>query len=320
MPYFMIRISVRELDPVTLVFARTAPAAVLLLIIAARSGALKNLRQHARWILAYTIVEFGIPGSSMGAAERHLSSSLTGLLVASVPTVTIIINKVLHPHDIIGPRRLIGLAVGPIGVAIVVGLDIGHSSPLWFLAMLAVVVGYSFGPTIVLVEVDRGVIAGSRGRFGGHRGRRLRPVGHLALARARERVGAVVLFGPRPPAHRDGFLCFFTLIRDIGPSRTVVVTYLSTAVAVALGTVFLHEPLTVSLLIGFPLIIGGSVLATFGEACRGELAQLAAQCGRGRQEFAANLSDVAITQGLVAAHQTQGEGERSRSSGRPAPS
>jgi drug/metabolite transporter (DMT)-like permease len=58
------------------------------------------------------------------------------------------------------------------------------------------------------------------------------------------------------------FLIFFELIHEVGPSRTVVVTYPNTAVAVLLGVVVLSEPLTAGILLGFPLIILGSILAT----------------------------------------------------------
>jgi drug/metabolite transporter (DMT)-like permease len=58
------------------------------------------------------------------------------------------------------------------------------------------------------------------------------------------------------------FLLFFALIKEVGPARSTVVTYLNTAIAVALGVVFLHEPLTAGMMIGFPIIVAGSIFAT----------------------------------------------------------
>jgi len=55
---------------------------------------------------------------------------------------------------------------------------------------------------------------------------------------------------------------FFELIKEIGSTRSVVVTYVNTAIAVVLGIVGLGEPLTVGIAIGFPLVIVGSVFAT----------------------------------------------------------
>ena len=59
-----------------------------------------------------------------------------------------------------------------------------------------------------------------------------------------------------------GFLVFFALLREVGPSRALVFTYLNPAVAVAAGVLVLGEPLTVSMVAAFVLILAGSVLAT----------------------------------------------------------
>jgi drug/metabolite transporter (DMT)-like permease len=58
------------------------------------------------------------------------------------------------------------------------------------------------------------------------------------------------------------FLCFFPLVREIGPARATIVTYVNPAIAVILGVVFLNEPVTTGLVVGFPLILGGSILAS----------------------------------------------------------
>ena len=59
-----------------------------------------------------------------------------------------------------------------------------------------------------------------------------------------------------------GFVIFFALIADVGPTRATVVTYVNPAVAVLLGVVVLGEPFTIGIAVGFPLILVGSVLAT----------------------------------------------------------
>lgn len=58
------------------------------------------------------------------------------------------------------------------------------------------------------------------------------------------------------------FLLFFALIREVGPSRTTVITYVNPLIAVLLGVVFLSEPLTLGIMVGMPLILLGSVLST----------------------------------------------------------
>src|SRR5262245_32906419 len=86
-PYLMIRVAVRELAPVTLVFFRTTLAAVLLLPFATARGELRPLLAYWRPLLAYTAIEVAIPWVLLARAETKLSSSLTGLLLAAVPLI-----------------------------------------------------------------------------------------------------------------------------------------------------------------------------------------------------------------------------------------
>jgi drug/metabolite transporter (DMT)-like permease len=58
------------------------------------------------------------------------------------------------------------------------------------------------------------------------------------------------------------FLVFFELVKEVGSTRSVVVTYFNTAIAVVLGIAILHEPLTAGIIVGFPLVLAGCVLAT----------------------------------------------------------
>jgi drug/metabolite transporter (DMT)-like permease len=58
------------------------------------------------------------------------------------------------------------------------------------------------------------------------------------------------------------FLVFFALIREVGPARALVFTYVNPAVALAAGVLILNEPITVWHLAGLALILTGSVLAT----------------------------------------------------------
>jgi len=58
------------------------------------------------------------------------------------------------------------------------------------------------------------------------------------------------------------FLVFFPLVAEVGAARATVITYVNPAVALALGVAFLGEPLTIGIVLGFVLIVLGSVLAT----------------------------------------------------------
>src|SRR5580704_12679565 len=149
-PYLLIRVAVRDLSPVTLVFARTFPAAVLLLPLALRRGQLRPLLPRWRWILAYTAVEIAGPWLFLSRAEQHLTSSVAGLLVATVPLIAVVIYRVLSPTtEPIGGRRLLGLVVGFAGVGALVGFDLRGTDHVALAEMIVPAVGYALGPLII---------------------------------------------------------------------------------------------------------------------------------------------------------------------------
>jgi drug/metabolite transporter (DMT)-like permease len=261
-PYLMIKVAVEELSPATLVLARTAIAAVILVPVAATKGQLRPLLPYWRPLLAYTVIELCIPWVLLGYAEQTLSSSLTGLLVAAVPLVGALLVWITG-HERVELRRVAGLLVGFAGVALLVGFDVGSANVWALLAVAGVVVGYATGPLLLARYLAHlpalGVVAASIG---------LTAIGYLPvglLQRPSRPPSAEVwlsVLGLAVICTALAFLVFFALIAEVGPARATVITYVNPAVAIVLGVLILGENLTVSITVGFVLILAGSVLAT----------------------------------------------------------
>ena len=261
-PYLLIKIAVEELSPAVLVFGRTALAAAILLPIAASRGQLRPLLAYWRPVLAFAALEMAIPWLLLANAERSLSSSLTGLLVAAVPLVAALAGRAIGAADRLDRGRLLGLVIGVIGVAVLLGLDLGGELRA-ALEVAVVVVGYATGPLIIsrkLSDVPAlGVIAASLG---------LTAVVYAPFAAAHwpaqapsaRVVSSVIVLALACTV--VAFLVFFALIAEAGPNRALVVTFVNPAVAVLLGVALLGEHLTAGLLVGFPLILVGCLLAT----------------------------------------------------------
>ena len=148
-PYLMIRVAVRELAPVTLVFLRTGIAALLLAPVAVWRGELRPLVARWRPLLAYTAVEVAIPWVLLARAETKLTSSLTGLLIAAVPLVGALVVTLTGERERLGGRRWLGLLVGIAGVAALVGLDVGQVNVVALVEIGLVAIGYAIGPIIL---------------------------------------------------------------------------------------------------------------------------------------------------------------------------
>ena len=261
-PYLFIRIAVRELPPPALVLLRTAPAALLLLPFALRGGELRRMLRSWPWVLIYTAVELCVPWLLLAHAEERISSSLAGLLIATVPLIGAVVYRAFGVVDPLSARRLTGLFVGFAGVAALVGLDLASSDALGIAETALVAVCYAMGPLII--------------------SRRLAHLPAIGVITASLVVTAVLYAPPglsTMPSSLSAatiwsvavlsvvctavaFLLFFALIHEVGPSRTTIITYVNPLIAVLLGVALLSEPFTIGIAVGMPLILAGSVLAT----------------------------------------------------------
>ncbi|HEY9351183.1 MAG TPA: EamA family transporter, partial [Acidothermales bacterium] len=148
-PYLLIKIAVTELSPAELVLARTTLAALLLLPIAALRGAIGPALRRFKPVAAFTLVEIAIPWLFLNRAETRLPSSTTGLLIAAVPLVGLLVAFLMGRAERLGRVGWLGLASGFAGVAALVGLDVGGSDLVAVAELGVVVVGYAVGPAIL---------------------------------------------------------------------------------------------------------------------------------------------------------------------------
>ena len=265
LPYFFIKLSVQELSPVVVAFGRVTLGTLILLPIAWRRGALRTLWPHKAAIFAFALAEFVIPFSVISYGERWISSSVTGILIAMVPLSIALIQRFFGVHERLGLGRILGLGLGFVGVAALLGFGT-ISGPLGWAGvgcMLIATLGYAIGPLIIqrhLSGLDPyGPLAAS-----------------LAVATAVLLVPAILAFPTRMPSMVAlasiatlGVVCtalamllMFYLVGHAGASRAAVITYINPAVAALLGVWLLHERFGLGGMLAFVLILFGSWLAT----------------------------------------------------------
>jgi len=270
-PYLFIRIAVEDFSPAIVVFGRVMIAALLLLPIAIHRGHASSLKTHWKGILAFAIIEMCLPFGALAVAEKQISSSLTGLLIAAVPIVNAIISRQIGLDSNWDARRIIGLLIGITGVGLLVGFDISAAN-YWAIAICFIaVLGYALGPIIItklLSDVESiGVISWSLLVAGliylplvirdiVNNSWRAPGVSEISTSA----IVSIIALGVLCSA--IAFVVLFELIDEVGPTRTTVITYINPAVAIILGVVLLSEPLTLGIMIGFPVVLIGSVMAT----------------------------------------------------------
>lgn len=267
-PYAFIRVAVEQFDVATIVFARVVIGAAFLVPFALHRKAIMPALKHWPWVLAFALIEMAGPWFLITNAEKTISSGLAGLLIAIVPFWAVFISYwFLGDKSVKHPKTIFGLVVGFIGVFLLVGID-AFTAELDLLgvgAMVLASLGYAIAPAISSHKI-------------GH----LESSGVISLSLAIVAViyavpGLIALPAAVPNATFDGwfalgmlgvvcsaiaFILFFDLIKEIGSARATLITYPNTAIAFLIGIVFLSEPVTLGMILGFPLVLVGSYFAS----------------------------------------------------------
>ena len=264
-PYFFIKVALADFSPAFLAWGRVSLAAALLLPLAWQRGALRGLGAKAGAVCAFAFSELVGPFFLIAFGERFISSSLTAILMATVPLMVVLLAPILAPSTRPGPRRLIGLGLGLLGVVALLGVDVG-GRPLELLGAACVLggaLGYAVGPLLIqrhLASHDPlGTVAASLS------------VSALALALpaaltapstwpSRAALVAVIVLGLACTAL--ALVLYLFLVAEAGASRATVITYVNPVVAVLLGVSVLGEHLGAVSVGGLGLVLLGSWLAT----------------------------------------------------------
>lgn len=264
-PYLLIRVAVRDLSPAVVVFGRVLIGALILVPIAYRQKTLGVALRGFKYIFLYAAFEIMGPWFLLTKAETNLPSGLAGLLIATVPIWATIFASIAGDKTVWQHKRLIGIVVGFIGLITVVGIEsLTGDSALWaILFVLAAALGYGFAPNMITTKLPHvsglaiNAVAMSMAAiiyapFAFFQW----PSGHVAT----NSMLSVVALGVFPTAL--AFVVFFAVLKEIGVARASLVTYLNTAFAVVLGVIILSEPLTLGIVIGLPMVLVGSYLAS----------------------------------------------------------
>src|ERR1019366_8185797 len=161
--------------------------------VALRRRQLSALRPYWRWLAVFAVVEIIAPWFFLSDAERHLSSSLSGLLIASVPIIGAVLVRLIGDPERLTPVRLGGLLLGLGGVALLVGPRANAGVIAVCLTAATVV----YAPAAALTWPDT-----------------------MPSARVLAALAALAVV-----CTAVAFVLFFRLIAEVGPARATVITY-----------------------------------------------------------------------------------------------
>jgi drug/metabolite transporter (DMT)-like permease len=259
--YLFIKIGLDDLSPAGVVFTRTALAALVLMPFAIKSGGMAPLWRRAPGLFALGFIQVAGPFLLISAGERHIASSLAGILVASAPIFTAIFAIWIDQSERLSTYGVVGVVIGILGVALLLGVDVSGSGLGGGLMVVLASAGYAIGGFAL------------KRYFTGYQ-----PLALVAGTMTSSAVMTLPLFLIDLPSHVGldtvgamsalglggtgiAFVIYYTLNREIGPTRTSLVAYIAPVFALVYGVTLLDEDFGPVTAVGIVLIVGGSWLA-----------------------------------------------------------
>ena len=262
--YLFIKVALEDVSPAMVVFVRTALASLVLLPFAIRSGALDALRGRPGTVAILALLQVAAPFMLISVGEQELSSSLTGILVATAPIFTFLLAIRLEREERAQGLGLVGVALGIAGVALLLGIDAGGGTAALLGGLMVVLasLGYALGAFYLRRNLSGappiGVVAAAMGASA----LMTAPLAAATFPSSMpdlEAVGSLLALGVLGTV--VAFILFYTLIAEVGPTRSSLVAYVAPGFSVVYGVIVLDESFTAATLAGLVLIIGGSWLA-----------------------------------------------------------
>ncbi|CAB5240146.1 unannotated protein [freshwater metagenome] len=264
-PYLFMKVAVETFNPAVIVCARVVIGSAILIPVAIAQRSLGGALRGFKYVIPYAIFEMIGPWFFITSAEKNISSGLAGLLVATVPIWATIFASINGDKTVWHHRRLFGIVIGFIGVFALVGIEsiTGNSSLISIGMVLLAAIAYSYAVNMITMKLPgvsgiaiNAVAMGFTAIF-------YLPFAILQWPDTAIPVKASLsLISLGILCTALAFVVFFQVMKEIGPARASLVTYVNTAVAVLLGVVVLSEPITLGIAIGLPLVLVGSYFAS----------------------------------------------------------
>jgi drug/metabolite transporter (DMT)-like permease len=263
--FVFIRVAVAGLGPFVLVELRVGLAATALVLCAAALGRLQKLRVRWKQFALLGIVNVAIPFCLISAAEINLTASLAAILNSTTVMFTAVVAAVWM-GEALTARKVFGVVLGIIGVAVLVGWDpiaVDWAVILSVGAMLAASLGYALGSVYAkrtFVGSPPLVIA-----IGQLTAASMLVLPLAAASLPDERPSTVVVLcvlALALPSTAVAYMLYFRLISNVGPTSTSTVTLLVPLFGLLFGVVLLDEPVGLGTLAGLMLILSSVTLIT----------------------------------------------------------
>ena len=267
--YLFIKVALEDVFTAwSIVSIRTALAALVLVPLAAKLGVLGSIRGRLGPIVVLSFVQVAGPLTLIGLGEEHIASSLTGILVATAPIFTFLLAFVLSGEQRDSATAMVGVAIGIVGVGMLLGVDAGGESGAIAGGLMIILAAFGYAVAAWYLKRNLSGVEPVATVAGTQVVAALvtLPLGLTHIPDAAPSLDAVAsLLTLGVLCTGVAFVIFHTLVRTDGPSRASLVGYIAPVFSIFYGVTLLDESFTAWTAGGLVLILGGSWLAAGGK-------------------------------------------------------
>ena len=275
-----IRVSLEGFPPFTGVAIRFAVAAGLLLVYMRLTGVgfARTANERRIWIIN-TALSFCASYGVVYWCEQYVPSGLASILFATFPLFVALLAHFALPGDRLTPAKVAGILLGFAGVAVIFSEDFARLG----------------GPRVApasLIMLASPIVSAVASVSAKRWGRGVHPFSMTAIPMAGAAIvmgglaalverGRPIAFGPRPvaallylaiPGSAVTFSLYYWLMAHMPATKLSLIAYTIPVVAVVVGVLFMHEPVTARMLVGGLLVIAGVAIAARPSPPRGAVA------------------------------------------------
>lgn len=256
--FLFMRIVTPDLGPMITTEARVALAGLALLLWLRASGSGLDWRAHWKPLLIIGAFNSALPFTLMGYAALTLPVGYMAILNATAPMFSALIGLVWL-REKMTLRRLGGLGLGILGVGLVVRLGPVAATPAVLLACAASIgAAFCFGSIATYLKCLRKPVPTGQMAAGTQIVAALLMLPLIPLSPLRSIPDGLGLFSMLALAlgcTAAAYLLYFRLIKNIGPTKSLTVTYLVPVFALLCGALFLGEAVTLRMLAGCVVVL-----------------------------------------------------------------
>ncbi|SFA54161.1 Permease of the drug/metabolite transporter (DMT) superfamily [Parageobacillus thermantarcticus] len=256
--FLFMRIASPVIGPVLTIELRVLIAGIVLLLYVWMFKKSVELKAYWKQYLIVGALNAAIPFTLIATATLHLPASVAAILNSTTPLFTALTSR-WFLHEPLYAKKWIGIGLDIIGVFALVGWSpVSLSTQTIVSTLLSILAAFSYGCGGVYAKKTFAGVSSLSLSIGQQLGAAAVLIPLVAFDMPTKQVSTLVVYsilGLAVFCTAIAYLFYFYLLANVGPTKTLSVTFLVPVFGVIWGMIFLHEKISIGMIGGLAVIL-----------------------------------------------------------------